>query len=198
MERQPGPGTPVTVVRRGDPPAQWAGEIAAIREGGVAVRVVDGPAEWDAGARYSVVALAEGAKLVLAAAYLARNERAVAFRALGPWQRLEQRRHPRYPVDLRAEVRSVLGNSRQGGRVVDISLGGMAVRVPARPGGRQVRVGVTAGVYSSELLCTMVGTEEQADGVLLRLAFAELLPTQRAFVRQLIAGLEEASRRAAS
>lgn len=198
MEHQPGPGTPVTVVQRGASPVQWAGEIAAVREGGVAVRVAQGPAEWDAGARYSVVALVTGAKLVLPAAYLAHNERAVAFRALGPWQRLEQRRHPRYAVDLSAEVRSVLGNSRQGGRVVDISLGGMAVRVPSRPGGRQVRVGVAAGAYSSELLCTVVGAEEQADGVLLRLAFSELLPAQRAFVRQLIAGLEEASQRAAS
>jgi hypothetical protein len=70
--------------------------------------------------------------------------------------------------------------------MVDISMGGMAVRVGSRPGGRQVQVRVWAGAFSSELLCMVVGAEEDGDGVLLRLQYVELLPAQRAFVRQVI------------
>lgn len=186
MAQFPVPGTPVTVVLRSGTPAQWPGEVAAVRDGGLAVRIEGPMPAWDAGAQYVLMALDGSLRMTQPAAYIGHTERAVAFRSLGPWQPVYRRQYPRYRADYRVEVRSVLGSSRQDGRMVDISMGGMAVRVPARPGGRQVQVRVWAGAFSSELLCAVVGAEELGEEVLLRLQFVELLPAQRAFVRQVV------------
>lgn len=189
MTSFPVPGTPVTVVLRSAQPAQWPGEVAAVREGGVAVRIAGAMPEWDPRGTYVLVALDGSTRVSQPAAYMGHSERAVAFRALGPWQPVDRRAHPRFAANYRAEVRSVLGNSRQDGRLVDISMGGMAVRVGSRPGGRQVQVRVWAGPFSSELLCMVVGAEEDESGVVLRLQYTDLLPAQRAFVRQVVEGL---------
>ena len=186
MAQFPVPGTPVTVVLRSTQPAQWAGEVAAVRDGGLAVRIDGAMPAWDPDAEYVLVALDGTRRMTQRAAYIGHTERAVAFRSLGPWQQVYRRQYPRYRAEYRVEVRSVLGSSRQDGRMVDISMGGMAVRVPSRPGGRQVQVRVWAGAFSSELLCAVVGAEEQDGEVLLRLQFVELLPAQRAFVRQVV------------
>lgn len=185
----PVPGTPITVVLRSAEPSQWPGEVAAVREGGVAIRLAGEMPAWDPSATYALVALDGSVRMTQPVAYIGHSERAVAFRSLGPWQPVYRRKYPRFRADYRVEVRSVLGNSRQDGRMVDISMGGMAVRVGSRPGGRQVQVRVWAGAFSSELLCMVVGAEEDGDGVLLRLQYVELLPAQRAFVRQVIEGL---------
>ncbi|GIW18574.1 MAG: hypothetical protein KatS3mg064_1731 [Tepidiforma sp.] len=189
MTSFPVPGTPVTVVLRSRDPAQWPGEVAAVRDGGVAVRIAGAMPAWDPNGTYVLVALDGSVRVSQPAAYIGHTERAVAFRSLGPWQPVDRRAHPRFAANYRAEVRSVLGNSRQDGRLVDISMGGMAVRVGSRPGGRQVQVRVWAGPFSSELLCMVVGAEEDENGVVLRLQYTDLLPAQRAFVRQVVEGL---------
>lgn len=198
MDAFPSPGTPVTVILRSPAAAQWPGEVAAVREGGIAVRLAGEMPEWDPAATYALVALNGNVRMTQLAAYIGHSQRAVAFRSLGPWQPVYRRKYPRYRADCRVEVRSVLGNSRQDGRMVDISLGGMAVRVGSRPGGKQVQVRVWAGAFSSELLCMVVGADEEEAGVLLRLQYVELLPAQRAFVRQVIEELAGPEAAAAS
>ncbi len=188
----------MTVILRSPEAVQWPGEVAAVREGGIAVRLAGEMPEWDPAATYALVALHGNVRMTQLAAYIGHSQRAVAFRSLGPWEPVYRRKYPRYRADYRVEVRSVLGNSRQDGRMVDISMGGMAVRVGSRPGGRQVQVRVWAGAFSSELLCMVVGSEEEEAGVLLRLQYVELLPAQRAFVRQVIEELAGPEAAAAS
>jgi hypothetical protein len=198
MDGVPSAGTPVTVVLRGNKPAQWPGRVAAVRDGGIAVQLAGEMPSWDATAQYVLVAVDGDVRLTQRVAYIGHTERAVAFRSQGGWQRMDRRSYPRYRADFRVEVRSVLGGSRQDGRLVDISMGGLAVRTESRPGGRQVQVRIWAGAFSSELLCTVLRADEQDNCVVLRLQYVELLPSQRAFVRQVIDGLSQASREQAS
>lgn len=196
MSEFPKPGTPVTVILRAGAGPQWRGEIAAVRDGGLAVRVAGEMPAWDGRAVYVIVAQRGTERLRLEGVYIGHTGSAVAFRALGAWQPVNRRAHPRFAAGYRAEVRSVLGTSRQDGQLVDISLGGAAVRVESRPGGRQVLVRVYAGAFSSELLCDVVGADEGNDGTVLHLSFAELAPAQRAFVRQIVEELSGQERQA--
>ncbi len=190
------PGTPATVVLREGGGRQWTGDIAAVRNGGLAVRLQGELPAWDARAVYLIVVRRGEERWRLAAAYIGQSGNAVAFRALGDWQPMDRRAHPRFTAGHRVDVRSVLGTSRQDGHLVDISLGGAAVHVESRPGGRQVCVRVYAGAFSSELLCNVVSAEERDGGTVLHLSFAELAPAQRAFVRQIIEELSGGARQA--
>jgi hypothetical protein len=111
------------------------------------------------------------------------------FRAAAAWRRVESRQSARIRVDLQAEVRSVLGQSRQEGRVVDVSLGGLAVRVPVKPGGREIEVIVRFGGYGSSLPCRVVSVTNEDSAVLLHLEFQALTPPQKAFIRNLVGTL---------
>ena len=110
-----------------------------------------------------------------------------AFQLLAEWRTVDARDAERYPVALKAEVRSVLGTSRQTGSLVDISATGAAVVVAARPGGRQLEVSLSAGGYAATLPCELVSVREHDESVTLSLSFEGLLPAQQAFVRQVIA-----------
>ena len=90
-------------------------------------------------------------------------------------------------MEIDAEVRSVLGTSRQRGAVLDVSTGGMAVAVEARPGGRAVEVHIAANGYAASLPCETVGVTQQEESAILHLRFDALSAPQQAFVRQLIA-----------
>jgi hypothetical protein len=85
---------------------------------------------------------------------------------------------------------------------MDVSMGGMAVTVETRPGGKALQVVLTANGYSATLPCETVGASESDDVTLLHLRFEELTASQRAFVRQLVASarsaIESAEQRLAS
>ncbi len=191
MSAVPPPGTPVVVVQRTANPRQFQGELIAYRDGTLAVRVAGGPTAWDPATPYSVIWGAPGARTICNVAFVTSKDSAVAFRAVSALKSIDLRRDQRFNFDLNVEVRSVLGTSRQSGRLVDISAGGAAVSVDVKPGGSQVEVGLHANGYAARLLCEVVNTHVNGDQTVLHLRFKDLSPPQQAFVRNLVGLLVE-------
>lgn len=191
MSAVPPPGTPVVVVQRTASPRQFQGELIAFRDGSMAVRVAAGPATWDPATPYSVIWGAPGSRSICNVAFVASKDSAVAFKAVSALKAIDLRRDQRFNFEINVEVRSVLGTSRQSGRLMDISAGGAAVAVDAKPGGSQVEIGLQANGYSARLLCDVVNTHVSADQTVLHLRFKDLSPPQQAFVRNLVGRLIE-------
>ncbi len=154
----PAAGASVIVVEMNGPqPVQRIGIVANIRENAIALRIE--------GASFSkgdeVVCITAGRpRFTVRARFLASQGAVCGFQLLSAWRILEVRENERHKVSLAAEVRSVLGTSRQAGELTDISTGGAAVVVPARPGGRQLELspaqrafvrGVIAAAQAAEM-----------------------------------------------
>ena len=191
MNGAPAPGMPVVVVLRSPQPVQWQGEIVALRDASMAVRVVNAPPSWEPMLPYTVICGTPGSRLTAGAAFVARNGDVAAFKLTARWKPLDLRRDHRFATELQAEVRSVLGNSRQQGRIIDISLGGAAVVLDAKPGGSQVEVGIAAQGYAARLLCDIISSAQAGEETVIHLRFRDLTPTQLAFIRQLVGWLVE-------
>ena len=187
------------VVLRPSPPVQWQGVVVALKDTSLAIRLHEPPASWDAEQQYLVISGIPGSRVSAHTRFVATNGAAVAFRLTSRWKQLDLRSSPRFATDLKAEVRSVLGSSRQPGRVVDISLGGAAVAVDARPGGSQIELGIAANGYSARLVCDVLNISQAGAETVLHVRFHEMSAPHQAFVRQLVASLVDAeARRAAS
>lgn len=191
MSAIPQPGTPLVVIQRNNPPRQWQGELIAFKDSTFAVRVPDGPEAWDATVPYAVIWGVPGSRSLCNVTLVASKDSAVALRLASQPKGIDLRRDPRFNLDLSVEVRSVLGNSRQPGRIIDVSSGGAAVSVDAKPGGSQIEVGVFANGYAARLLCDVVNTSTAEDQTILHLQFRDLTPPQQAFVRTLVGNLVE-------
>lgn len=191
MSAVPPPGTPVVLVQRTANPRQFQGELIAFRDGTMAVRLADGPRTWDPATAYSVIWGAPGSRSICNVSFVACKDSAVAFRTVSALKPIDLRRDQRFNFELNVEVRSVLGTSRQTGRLIDISAGGAAVAVDARPGGSQVEVGLQANGYAARLLCDVVNSHDSGDQTVLHLRFKDLSPPQQAFVRNLVGRLVE-------
>ncbi len=183
------PGMQITVVRRTEPPAQWVADIVAVRGDSVALRMRDEEPPWSADSSYLLICGKPGKRSLAPASYFAHKNTAVAFKLRGPWKPLDLRKDKRFQADMQVEVRSVLGSSRQPGRLVDISMGGLAVAVDSRPGGNQIEVRLWSGGYSAQVMCDVVRATAAEGTSILHLRFSDLTPPQAAFIRQLIAGL---------
>lgn len=191
MSAAPPPGTPVVVVQKTANVRQYQGEIIAFRDATLAVRMHSAPETWDAAASYSVIWGAPGSRSLCNVSFVANKDSAVALRVTSALKSIDLRRDARFTFELNVEVRSVLGSSRQTGRLVDVSSGGAAVAVDARPGGSQVEVGLQADGYAARLLCDVVNTRESGEQTVLHLRFKDLTPPQQAFVRNLVGRLVE-------
>jgi PilZ domain len=188
-----GVGTPVIVVRTtGNPPPQHAGEIANLGANGLAVRIA-GRTQLTPGEPILVVAVSSMPKLAVRARFAASQGELFAFQLDGHWRSLDPRKDTRYGVQLAAEVRSVLGTSKQAGAVADISPGGASVAVAARPGGRQVELSLGVAGYSATLPCEVVGVTETEAAAVLHMRFTELSAAQQAFLRHVIGVVRAAS-----
>lgn len=183
------PGKQISIVRRTDPPGQWVADIVAVRDDSVALRMPEAVASWDADAVYLLIAGVSGSRRVAPASYFAHKNSAVAFKLRGPWKPLDLRKDRRFQADMQVEVRSVLGSSRQAGRLVDISMGGLAIAVDTRPGGNQVEARLYSSGYSAQVICDIVRTTQSGPSTILHLRYHELTAPQAAFIRQLIASL---------
>ena len=150
---------------------------------------LEAPQAWDPAVPYSVIWGAPGSRSVCNVTFVASKESAVALRVISALKSIDLRRDQRFNFELNVEVRSVLGSSRQGGRLIDISAGGAAVAVDAKPGGSQVEIGLQANGYSARLLCEVVHTHISGDQTVLHLRFKDLSPPQQAFVRNLVGRL---------
>ncbi len=196
MSLSPEPGMPVVVVLRSPQPVQWQAELVAVRETALAIRVANAPESWDSTLPYYIICGTPGSRFKAPASFVARNGGTAAFKLESPWKALDLRRDQRFATDLAAEVRSVLGNSRQPGRVIDISLSGAAIATGSKPGGSQVEIGITAQGYSARVLCDLLSSSQVGTDTVLHLRFRELTPPHQAFIRQLVAWLTEADAQA--
>lgn|GEM_PF-2485996 len=198
MSVLPAPGTPVVVVLRSAEPVQWQGHVVAVRDASIAVRLSGPRPEFDPLLPYVIISGEPGSRFSAPARLTAQNGAAAAFKLTSGWKPLDLRKAPRFATDLKAEVRSVLGNSRQPGRVIDISTGGAAVAVDSRPGGSQIELGISANGYSARLVCDVLNTSEVGSDTVLHVKFASVSPPHQAFLRQLVASLMEAEAKRAS
>lgn len=196
MSVSPQPGMPVLIVRRSAQALQWQAKILATKDASLALRVPQPPQTWDADGPYVLICGRPGSRVTAPAAFVAQKGETVAFKITGRWKQLDLRKDHRFPTDLKAEVRSVLGSSRQMGRVIDISLGGAAVTVESRPGGSQVEIGILANGYSARILCDVLNVSTSGEDAILHLKFRDMSAPHRAFIRQLVGQLMEAEDRA--
>jgi len=192
MSVMPPVGTAVVLVQRSAPPLQWQGELVAVKGTTLAVRLNTGAGSLDATNGFSIIWGAPGSRKLCQVTVVASNDRAVALKLASMPKQIDLRRDERFRLELNIEVRSVLGNSRQQGRLIDISAGGAAISVDARPGGSQVEIGVHANGYGARLLCDVINAREEDDQTVLHLRFKDLSPPQQAFVRNLVGWLVEA------
>lgn len=167
------------------PPVQVAGTVVTARPLAIAARFPGGTS-FEPGETLLLICGSLGARLMTRGVWVRSQGDVSAFQLTGAFQPFDARKTQRVPTDLAAEVRSVIGNSRQRGTVMDVSTDGMAVAVPAKPGGRSLEIVVTAGGFSAALPCETVGVTPQEDYVILHLHFGELAPSRQAFVRQLV------------
>lgn len=191
MNADPELGTQIVVVQRSAPPRQWQAETIVCRDATLSVRVQGSPGTWDPFLQYSIIWGATGSRVACQATFMARKDDVAAFRLTSAWRLIDLRRAARFELALSAEVRSVLGSSRQPGRLVDISATGAAVEVATRPGGSQVEIGLRVNGYSARLLCEVVRARPADDQTILHLRFRDLTPPQQAFVRQVVGHLIE-------
>jgi hypothetical protein len=160
------------------------------------VRVTKAPDSWNQLLPYVIICGMPGSRSTAEASYVARNADVAAFKLLSRWKPLDLRRDPRFSTDLQAEVRSVLGSSRQPGRIIDISMGGAAVAVESRPGGSQLEISVATNGYAARILCDVQSSSQAGTETVLHLRFRDLTPPQQAFIRQLVAALVQSQARA--
>jgi PilZ domain-containing protein len=188
VEPEFGSGTPLVVFQRETPKVQWTGVVVAARSGGCAARI-SSPPQWDAAAQLMLIAGTPGKRWVASGRFAAAQGEVVGFSLVSSWQPFDLRKSPRVSADLQAEVRSVLGQSKQPGRLIDISAGGMAVSVATKPGGSALEVAIWANGYAAQLPCEVISSNQADGGVVLHLKFQPLSPPQQAFVRQVVATL---------
>ncbi|MGE5596004.1 MAG: PilZ domain-containing protein [Hyphomicrobiales bacterium] len=182
-------GSPITVIWRQPEPGSLPGVLQRLDDVAVVVDMA-GAAPWPPGQEVLLVAGELGHRMVAKAAFAGPDGEGVAFTVTRPFLPFDARGQTRYPLSARTEVRSVLGQSRTPGQVLDISLGGLAVEVTTRPGGKTVEVPLQYSGYSATLPCEVVGVNENGPRPVLHLKFLPLTAPQQAFVRFVLAGLE--------
>jgi hypothetical protein len=173
------------------PPVQIAGVVVTARPMALAARL-DSAAEFGPEEPLLLLTGGVGSRQVARARFGGSQNGVTAFRLKSQFRSFDARSSTRVPMEIDAEVRSVLGSSRQRGVVLDVSPGGMAVAVATRPGGRAVEVLLAANGYAASLPCETVGVTQQEESAILHLRFEALSAPQQAFVRQLIASATRA------
>lgn len=173
------------------PPVQIAGTIVTTRPLALAARL-ETATEFGASEPLLLLIGGVGSRQVARARFTGSQSGVFAFRLKAEFRAFDARSGARIPMEIDAEVRSVLGSSRQRGSVLDVSAGGMAVAVETRPGGRAIEVHVAANGYAASLPCETMGVTQQEESVILHLRFEALSAPQAAFVRGLIASATKA------
>ena len=137
-----------------------------------------------------------GERAVALARFKQMRGNTAVFMRQSPWRPVDARNFARYPARIRARVQGQAGDEVEA-VTLDISLGGIAVAVPA--GVVAEEIVVSLGKHATNLPCKVVGTRQAEGGVaVLHLAFGELSDEARDAVELLVARLriqaeEEAS-----
>ena len=103
------------------------------------------------------------------------------LKTLSPWLPINRRESERYAVDLPALVSTRIGD--QHGRLLDVSVGGVALAVPAA-----VAIGVSAVVIGNApaLPVRVLAVDRNDDGVVLHAQFGTLNIAGHEFVARLV------------
>ncbi|MBI2766215.1 MAG: hypothetical protein HYX53_09920 [Chloroflexi bacterium] len=185
MEHNVRPGDLIVLVRKlAGTAATCRGTVLRASEGGVALTLSD-LCELDIGDAVAMVAGTYPLRLAADGEFVAAKGHVAVFALRLGWAPLD--RADFEPLAIRAEVRSVLGNSRQTGTIRAVTLEGMMIEVPARPGGKALEIAVDSHGYSARLGCTLNSSRAEGRQSILEVSFADLTPAQHAFVRVLVA-----------
>lgn len=184
-------GTALTAIQRSTPPVQREGVVEAVKGSALAIHF-SGPAAWNETDEVVLIMSTPSNRFRATGRYLASQGEVCAFALTTPWRPLNVRSSPRQRANLHARVTSILGQSRQDGRVIDVSLGGMGIWLPVKPGGGAIEVMITSEGFTSHLRCEVVSSTARDQGVVLGVRYAELNHVQETFVRQLVATLAAA------
>lgn len=185
-------GAPVQLIQHAPSPPLSMHGIALTRLARVVAVKLQSPWPGQPGEEVALIVGVPGARSISLGRLLQARANVASFEVVSPWKAFDLRTSDRHGPGIAAEVRSVLGQSRQAGTIIDISLGGMAVEVAAKPGGREVVVVAQAGAFSAVLPCEIVHTNRVENGVTLCLKYMELTATQLAFIRNLVAAVAPA------
>lgn len=189
MGELPEPGCTVAIVWRGEAAGTAYGVLQSASGAVLAVELPATP-PWAAGDPVMLVVSDLGNRQLARATFTNARAQVALFRLDQPFHRFDLRGQSRFPLTARVEVRARQSMTRHPGVVIDVSTGGMAVEVQTRPAGKGVDVTVQVGGYGATLPCEIVGSGGDEGRVVLHLKFVGLTPSQLAFVRNVITGLE--------
>ncbi|MCA9825054.1 MAG: PilZ domain-containing protein [Dehalococcoidia bacterium] len=188
--------TQVVVMRMdADPPSQHTATLAG-GQGELLVLRVDDTVAWCRGESVLVVAGAPGDRMFLQSVYVSPNGRYHMIRRVTRWKRFDQRDNQRYGAQMPVRVRSASGWKAEA-TLEDISSGGLALVVTTEPGDAHLLVEIRANGYRSELPVDVLSMSDSLGGNVLHCRYRELSAPQTAFVRSLLAHLEERAEAAA-
>lgn len=185
MREVPVPGEALSVVWRGTTPESLRGRLHAINDEAAVLEGVSS-VSLAPGTEVMLVAGEVGHRQVAKGRYVGHRCGLVFFSVTTRFRPFDLRGQPRYAASAPAEVRTPPGNTVQRGRMLDISLGGVAVEVGEQPPGRLVEARLHLFGYSATLPCEVVGAEPKGGRIVLHLKFQALTHPQRAFVRNAI------------
>ena len=121
------------------------------------------------------VARGSGAHREVAVAHVAETRGpTLVAELLAPWRRYDRRQDRRHAARLKTTVAEQGSVVAQGGKILNLSLGGVRVALSTPPSGRFVEVTLAALDYSASLRCEVVSIKPAADGVEVRLRFLEV------------------------
>lgn len=175
--------------RTGSSPGAASGRLRTISGEGVALHI-DGDLPWQPETEVLVVLGEIGHRQVARARHVMSRGSIAVFNLLTHFRPFDLRGQTRYPLFATTEVRSLAVQSRHPGRVLDISLGGLAVEVATNPLGKQVEVPLHIHGFKATLPCEIVGVAGEEGHFILHLKFASLTPPQQAFIRHVVDHLQ--------
>jgi hypothetical protein len=175
-----------------EPPSQHTAGGAG-GQGELLVLRLDDRVAWTRGENVLLIAGQPGRRLFMQAAYVAPSGRFHMVRKASGWRPFDARRQERYPTRFQARLRLNHGAWRSVGTIVDMSSGGLAVDVPSDPPEAHLSIDISAAGYRAELPIEVLSLSDGGGIVTLHCRYEALSQAQTAFVRAVIADLEEKS-----
>jgi hypothetical protein len=173
-----------------DPPTQHSAEAAG-GQGELMVVRVDDRLAWTRDEIVLVIAGEPGKRMFLQATYVAPSGKFHMLRKSSRWRPFDARRDERYPVRYQARLRVEGGAWRATGTVVDLSAGGVAIELASEPPSPHLVVDIAASGYRAELEVEILSLSDTANGTKLHCQFEAMTPARTAFIRSVIADLED-------
>ncbi len=172
-----------------DPPSQHTATVAG-GQGELMVVRVDDSIAWCRGESVLVVAGRPGDRMFLQAVYVSPSGKFHMIRRITGWKRFDQRGKERYETNLPVRLRAASG-WRSDATLEDISAGGTAILMTGDVGEAHLTVEINAFGYRAELPVDVLSMSDRPGGTILHCQFQQLSAPQTAFVRSVLAELQE-------